>query len=400
MTCYLNHLGIVNALGADHASIIDNMVAGRRPGIQSSDWIPDFPTYIASIPGEPAELPTELKSEYQSRNNQLAWQALQQLSTQIDELKTRFEPTRIAVIIGTSTSGIGEGEQALIEQAATGNRPANYRYQQQEIGTVAEFIAEACGFYGPAYTISTACSSSGHAFNSAQAMLENNQVDAVIAGGVDSLCRLTVNGFAALESVSPNKANPSSVNRSGINIGEAAALFVVTREPSARAVELISVGSSSDAHHISAPHPEGDGAERAIRDALNRGIVNEDEITYINLHGTGTVLNDAMESKVVMRMFGAEVPCASSKGQLGHSLGAAAANELGLCWLSLQKENSQRCVPPHLWDGQRDDKLEPILLAEPGTQYDSARPQTILSSSFAFGGNNTAVIIREIARAD
>lgn len=395
MTCYLSHLGIVNALGTSPEEVLDNLVSGRQSGIVPCDWVPDFPTYVAAVPGTLDPIPSKLQDQYQSRNNELAWAAVSQMIEHIQTLSDCFGSDRIAVIIGTSTSGIGEGEAALSAIEQHGDAPAEYRYQQQEIGIVAEFVAEACNLSGPAYTISTACSSSGHAFNSAKSMLDNNIADAVIVGGVDSLCKLTVNGFAALESVSPEKTNPFSVNRSGITIGEAAALFIATREPSERAIELLAVGSSSDAHHISAPEPEGSGAERAINDALTRAGVKANEIDYINLHGTGTRLNDAMESKVVNRMFGTHTPCSSSKGQVGHCLGAAAANELALCWLSLQSENVHKLIPPHLWDEAQDDKLALIQLASQGSQYNAGKQQTLLSSSFAFGGNNSAVVIRE-----
>lgn len=375
-------------------AVLEQLVLGDSPGMQACDYVEGFPTFVAKAPDPLPEIPLDLTDRFQCRNSQLAWAAIQQISDAVNDLVKRFGKGRIGIAVGTSTSGIGEGENALKHAREHGDAPSSYRYQQQEIGCLAEFIAEALSLGGPAYTISTACSSSGHAFNSGQAMLENNLVDAVIVGGVDSLCRLTVNGFSALESVSPHIAKPFSRNREGINIGEAAALFIMTKEPSERAVELLSVGSSSDAHHISAPHPEGLGAEAAIRTALKRAAISPADITYINLHGTGTKLNDAMESKVVERLFGAGVPCSSSKGQLGHSLGAAAANELALCWLSLQVENHSRAMPPHLWDGQADVELQPIALAEVGARY-SAERQCILSNSFAFGGNNTAVIIRE-----
>lgn len=394
MACYLNHLGIINALGSSHEVILENLVNGERPGVVACDWVPDFNTYVANVQTPLPALPAQLSAQYQCRNNQLAWAALAQIQDHVSALKTQFDPTRIAVVIGTSTSGIAEGEEALFEQQRSGTVPAPYRYQQQEIGTVAEFIAEALDLSGPAYTISTACSSSGHAFNSAKSMLDNNIADAVIVGGVDSLCKLTVNGFAALESVSPDKTTPFSKNRKGINIGEAAALFIATKTHSENAVELVSVGSSSDAHHISAPEPEGKGAENAIQDALSRGGLTPSDINYINLHGTGTRLNDLMESKVVHRVFGPDTPCSSSKAQLGHSLGAAAANELGLCWLTVSKHNQSRKMPPHVWDGAHDDELASIHLTSAGECY-SNDAQVLISNSFAFGGNNTAVIIRE-----
>ena len=392
MPCFLSHLGIVNGLGSGADEISRNLLAGNT-GARINDWSVLGPCYVAALPYELPPLPA-LPLRYQSRNNQLAWAALLQIKPHIEQLIARFGKDRIAVVLGTSTSGIAEGEHAAI-QTKTGARPTNYCYQQQEIGTVAEFIAYALDLGGPAYTISTACSSSGHALNSAQQLLATGLADAVITGGVDSLCRLTVNGFAALESVSSAPCTPFSKNRNGITIGEAAALFIATQEPSGANIELLAAASSSDAHHISAPDPEGHGAERAIRAALESAQLTSSDIDYINLHGTGTRLNDAMESTVIHRIFGPDVPCSSSKGQVGHCLGAAAANELALCWLSLQDEfNPEHLLPPHLWDGCTDPSLAPLLLADNQQRYPTGQSIAVLSNSFAFGGNNTAVIIR------
>lgn len=394
MTVYLNALGIVNALGHDKVSVLGNMLANSQKNVIQNHWVPETTTYVAQVDVELPAIPDEL-SEFKSRNNQLALHALAQLKPELEQAKAQYGVERIAVVIGTSTSGIAEGEEAIRYYQQTGNRPANYQYQQQEIGTVAEFVAEYSGVAGPAYTISTACSSSAHALGSAKRLIDEGLADAVIVGGVDSLCRLTVNGFAALESVSDEVTNPFSENRKGINIGEGAALFLLTKDAGEEAIELMSVGASSDAHHISAPEPEGTGAERAIQQALdNAGLARED-VTYINLHGTGTRLNDAMESKVIHRMFGGNVPCSSSKGQIGHTLGAAAANEVALCWLTLSSMNASGQLPPHLWDGKRDPELSMIMLNDTHCRAVLAAggKQVHLSNSFAFGGNNAAVIL-------
>ncbi len=392
MQCYLNNLGIINALGVSKAEVLENLFSGSQKNIQKNSWVPNTLTYTAGITAPLPEIPTEFH-DYYSRNNQLALHALIQLEADITALKNRFGADRIAVVIGTSTSGIAQAEAAV--QAHKDSRPiaSDYCYQQIEVGSVAEFAARYLQVHGPAYTISTACSSSGHALKAAKQLLQNNLADVVIAGGVDSLCRLTVNGFSSLESVSDEITNPFSVNRKGINIGEGAALFVVTREAGEQGIALMGVGSSSDAHHISAPEPKGTGAEKAIMAAINEAQLEPCEITYVNLHGTGTKLNDAMESAVTNRLFGEKIPCSSSKAQLGHTLGAAAASEVGLCWLALSVENTAHLLPPHLWDGHKDPALAPLNLVECGTQYNPEEAQAFLSSSFAFGGNNAAVVI-------
>jgi 3-oxoacyl-[acyl-carrier-protein] synthase-1 len=207
---------------------------------------------------------------------------------------------------------------------------------------------------------------------------------------VDTLCAITVAGFAALESVSATRCNPLSKNRNGINIGEGAALFLVTREPAA--VALRGWGESSDGHHMSAPDPAGVGARLAIERALSRAGIAAAEIDYVNLHGTATVQNDAMEARVIHALFGAEIPVSSTKPFTGHALGAAGAIEAGLCWLAMQDDNPRGKLPPHLWDGVGDPGLPALNVAQPGDCL--GRPlRWALSNSFAFGGANATLVL-------
>jgi 3-oxoacyl-[acyl-carrier-protein] synthase-1 len=266
--------------------------------------------------------------------------------------------------------------------------PAGYHYRQQEIGTAAEFAARYLKLTGLRYTISTACSSSAKAFGSAWRLLETDRCDAAVVGGVDSLCKLTLNGFDSLESLAPDLCNPFSAHRRGINIGEGACVFVLSKRPSA--IRLCGVGESSDGYHISAPDPSGRGAEAAIRAALEQAGAAPEAVGYVNLHGTATPKNDEMESEVVARIFGVDVPCSSTKPLIGHTLGAAGAQELGLCWLALAEENAARRLPPHRWDGARDPKLPPINLAGEDARWEH---DLMVSNSFAFGGSNAAVAI-------
>lgn len=391
MTFYLTDLGLVNALGNNRDDIWRRLLAGER-GLTHCDWIPNASTYTATVSADLLPIPESL-SPYRSRNVQLAVTALAQITPAVNLASERYGPERVAVVAGTSTSGIAEGEAALRAVAETGQRPSSYHYRQQEIGNLAQVIAHYLDVQGPAYTLSTACSSSAHALGSAIRLLASGAADAVIAGGADSLCRLTVNGFFALESVDTNPCVPFSRNRAGINIGEAAAFFLVTREPLVESIALLGVGASSDAHHISAPEPEGRGAEAAIRAALTSAGIEPEDIGYINLHGTGTRLNDAMESALIERVFPAGTPCSSSKGQLGHTLGAAGATEAALCWLALSRYNPHQQLPPHLWDGEQDPTLPPLALVDPGGVFNRTERRLCLSNSFAFGGNNAAVIV-------
>ncbi len=227
------------------------------------------------------------------------------------------------MIVGTTTSGISDGEQALTTRKETGSYPNGYHYHQQEPINSGQFIADYYQLTGPCYTLSTACSSSGRVFLSAKRMLKAGLVDAVIVGGADSLCRLTLNGFHGLDSLSSSLCNPFSDNRNGINIGEGAAFMLLARTPdesqSTPHIALLGIGDSSDAHHISAPHPEGTGAEVAMRKALADANLTPNDIGYINAHGTATPLNDAMEAKALARVFGNHVPVSSTKPLTGHA---------------------------------------------------------------------------------
>jgi 3-oxoacyl-[acyl-carrier-protein] synthase-1 len=333
------------------------------------------------------DVPAEFR-EFDCRNNRLLVTAAEQLSDAIAVLRSDLGPDRIAVLIGTSTSGIAEGETAADALRVRGEMPAEYHYRQQEIGAAAEFLARYLQLDGLRYTISTACSSSAKAFAAAERMMAAGLCDAAVVGGCDSLCSLTTNGFDALEAMSAGICNPFSVNRDGINVGEGAALFLMTRDDAP--IRLAGVGESSDAYHMSAPEPAGKGAELAMRQALDNAGLRPEAIGYINLHGTATPKNDEMESRVVERVFGAETPCSSTKSQIGHTLGAAGAQEIGLCWLLLDDLNDNRRLPQHLWDSQADPGLPMIGLTGIDAQW---QLDSIMSNSFAFGGSNVSVII-------
>src|SRR5690606_23091114 len=236
---------------------------------------------------------------------------------------------------------------------------------------------------------STACSSSAKALASGARLLRAGIVDAVIAGGADSLCRFTVAGFQALESVSARRCLPFSRHRCGINIGEGAALFLLTREPGP--VRLAGWGESADAHHMSAPDPSGAGAMSAMRQALQRAGWAPDEVDYLNLHGTATRHNDAMEARAVAEVLGTSVPVSSTKPLTGHTLGAAGAVEAALSWIAMIDNPDQR-LPPHWWDGEADPELPALALATPGSRA-GAGLRRVMSSSFAFGGSNAVLAL-------
>ncbi|CAI0962013.1 beta-ketoacyl-[acyl-carrier-protein] synthase family protein [Serratia quinivorans] len=383
---YFSAVGMVNALGNNLSQIAENLALGVSPGMQQqTQWLLDGePSWFGNVQGELPVIP-ELLKRHNSRNNRLLLAALAQIDTPVRAAIARYGADRVAVIMGTSTSGIHEGELAL-QQYQTGQWPQGYDYRQQELGDPGLFLSAFLATRGPAYTLSTACSSSARAIISGKRLIDAGLVDAAIVGGADSLCQMPINGFNSLESLSAQRCTPFAAGRSGINIGEAAALMLLTREPAA--VALLGVGESSDAWHMSAPHPAGEGAERAIGMALWQAGLNAGQIGYINLHGTATRLNDQVEAQVVNRLFGTETPCSSTKHLTGHTLGAAGAVEAALSWLLLtqplplpQQDFSR--VP-------RDAELAPIGLV---CQPQPLGQRAILSNSFAFGGNNACLLL-------
>jgi 3-oxoacyl-[acyl-carrier-protein] synthase-1 len=266
--------------------------------------------------------------------------------------------------------------------------PPRYDYALQEMGNAAECVAQQLGVTGPAYAISTACSSGAKALASGARLLRSGMVDAVVAGGGDALSAFTIAGFSALEAVSAERCNPLSANRAGINIGEGAALFLMGREEGP--VRLSGWGESADAHHMSAPEPSGRGAAQAMERALARAGVAHGDVDYVNLHGTATAQNDAMESLAVERVLGREVPVSSTKPLTGHALAAAGAIEAVFAWHTLVDNPTGR-LPTHWWDGVFDAALPALRPVAPGTAL--GRPVAhVLSNSFAFGGSNVALL--------
>ena len=386
MSAYLNALGVICALGRGQAEVSRRLFAGDCSGMRAeSGWVPERVLPVGGVQGELASIPPEL-GQQSSRNNQLLLEAALQIEEEIRQAIHTYGASRVGVVLGTSTSGIDEASRGIAEYLRDNRFPGTYDYQQQELSAPANFLADWLQLSGPAYVISTACTSSARALMSARRLLDLDLCDAVICGGVDSLCKLTLNGFSALEAVSDTRCNPFSRNRDGINIGEAAVLFLMSRQPAP--IALLGSGASCDAHHISAPEPSGKGALQAMRKALACAKLAPEQIGYLNLHGTATQHNDAMESLAVASLFPDGVSCSSTKPMSGHTLGAAGALEAAFCWLSLRHGQ----VPPHVWDGEADPALPALQWALVGEPLKNTR---LMSNSFAFGGNNVSLIIGE-----
>lgn len=383
MTVYLNQLGLMSPIGNDAEQVHHAVLTGQRGLTPAERDLSSVATYVGSVNNPLPDIPAQY-SQFNSRNNQLLFAAALQIEAEVHACIARYGAHRVAVILGTSTSGISDAEAAIKQHATDNSLPVQFNYHLQEMADPARFLAEYFNITGPAFVISTACSSSGRALMSAKRLLQQGLVDVVICGGVDSLCQTTLHGFASLEAISSAPCNPFSVNRNGINIGEAAILFMMSNEPSS--VALVGCGASSDAHHISAPEPNGTGAIEAMQKALQDANLSPDKIDYLNLHGTGTQLNDAMESIAVHKVFGDKLPaCSSSKALTGHTLAAAGALEAAICYLLLKNGGHA----PQINDGEFDPSM-PALNWQP--KNETIQHQIAMSNSFAFGGNNISLI--------
>jgi len=387
--CSLVALGIVNALGRDADEIWARLLDADQSHFRvREDLFPEHRLLIGEVEGTLPAIPEHLH-RYACRNNALTLAALRQIEPVVAEVTEAVGRDRVGVVMGTSTSGVSDAEAAIRHRERTGHLAEEFEYDQLEFGGTAGFVANLLELGGPAYTISTACSSGARALASARTLISLGVCDAVIAGATDSICRLTTNGFSALQVVSDEITNPCSANRRGLTLGEGSAVFLVMRDRGG--VRLLGVGESSDAHHMSAPDPTGAGAQRAMESALRDAGMDAEEIAYINLHGTGTPLNDAMECAAIAHIFPELPPCSSTKSLVGHTLGAAGAMEAGFCWLMLHaRTNGSMSLIPHAYDGERDPELAPIALVGAG---DRAAVGPVMSNSFGFGGNNCTLIL-------
>jgi 3-oxoacyl-[acyl-carrier-protein] synthase-1 len=384
--CYIQAVGIVSALGDGIEETRERLMRGDTRGMHvESGWLPDGNSCVGRVSAELPPLPAEFAAD-DCRNNRLLAAAFTQIASHLESAN----PERVAVVIGTSTSGIAAGEDAMAAKVKRGEFPPSFAYRQQEIGATAPFAARLAGAWGPAYTVSTACTSGAKALIAARRLLELDLCDVALAGGVDTLCRLTVCGFTALESAAPERCNPMSRNRRGTNIGEGAALFLLGREPAA--VAIVGAGETADAYHLSAPDPSGTAPEAAMRQALADAGASPRDIRYVNLHATATQKNDEMESRVMARLFPTATPMSGTKPLTGHALGAAGALEAAFCWLALTGDGA---LPPHVWDGEQDPQLPPLALVEHGATLPGGSGRLVMSNSFAFGGSNASLIFAD-----
>lgn len=351
-----------------------------------------FPAYVGEIK-QPLLAIREQLAEYNCRNARVALTALNDVDGGVREAieiaKEKYGAHRIGVIIGTSTSGLYETESAYGVLLEEGNMPADFHFvTEHAYQATARFVQLELGLTGVCYAISTACSSGAKAIAAGQRLINGGLCDAVIVGGVDTLCRLTLRGFRSLELVSSEPCTPMDRNRKGISIGEAAGLLVLEKRhaDNAHTMKVLAVGESSDAHHMSTPHPEGKGAALAMKNALQLAGLKAEDIDYLNLHATATKINDSVESRAVFSVFADSVPCSGTKGITGHTLGAAGALETIITLTALQ----QQFIPGTQGLQELDDDCQCQVIKAP---LQTKNMQIAMSNSFGFGGNNASVIV-------
>lgn len=388
---WLSHFTATSSIGRGLDQTLDALRQRRGGLVPCAFDTVDLATFVGEVADVDAvQLPAQL-SDFDCRNNRLALLGLTQdgFGEAVRAAITKYGAQRIGVFLGTSTSGILQTELAYRRRdPVSGALPADFIYATtHNTFSVADFTRQFFGLTGPAGVVSSACSSSAKVFASARRMMAAGLIDAAVVGGVDSLCLTTLYGFNALGLISSQACRPFDVARDGISIGEAAAFALLERLPEQLdedAVLLLGVGESSDAHHMSSPHPDGLGARLAMQDALKTAHLKASDIDYINLHGTATPSNDAAETLAVAAVFGSATPCSSTKGATGHTLGAAGGMEAVICALALQ----HGLLP----GGLNTQQLDPAL---PLNYLLDSREQPVshaLSNSFGFGGTNCSLI--------
>lgn len=368
----------------------------RRGGLRYNDLecAAGLDTWLGRVEGLEDEPVSRGLAEFDCRNNRLAEIGLRQdgFEQAVARARCQYGAHRIAVLIGTSTSGIQECERAYCERDARSGALPDWFDERHthNLYSVADFVQRYLELHGVAVSISTACSSSAKVFASAQRLIEAGLADAAVVGGVDSLCLTTLYGFASLELLSREPCRPCDTHRDGISIGEAAGFALLERAERAEGgVALVGYGESSDAYHMSSPHPGGEGAYQAMQDALDRAGIAAVDVGYVNMHGTGTPANDRIEDQALHRLFGRSVPCSSTKGWTGHTLGAAGILEAIIAVQCLE----HGYVPGSLNVRDVDPAFQSRIALEPATRD----LRYVLSNSFGFGGNNCCLLFGKTA---
>lgn len=376
----------LHAAGADNPSSWQAVNAGEsglRPNALA--WC-DLPCWLGEVPGiDEIALPPEL-SAWECRTHRLAWAALQRngFRPALAEAVGRYGAHRVGIVLGSSTAGIRSTEIAYRRQLDDGRWPADFDYRRTHaLDALCRFSAEALGLQGPMVTVSTACSSSSKVFLLAQRWIDCGLIDAAVVGGVDSLCMSTLHGFDSLQLLSSEICRPFDSQRTGISIGEAAGFVLLDRRTAE--INFVGGGESSDAFHMSSPHPEGLGAQHAMHAAMAAASLSPADIGYVNAHGTATQANDRSEAAATRAVFGpGAVPISSTKGVTGHTLGAAGITEAIVVIQSLQHQ----ALPPSANLRVMEAGLDIDVVTEPRR----VELRYAMSNNFGFGGSNCSLI--------
>jgi 3-oxoacyl-[acyl-carrier-protein] synthase-1 len=379
----LTALATANALGMDTRAVHQALRAGRSGLARCRLELP-FETSCGALPDELPPPPAALR-EWDTRLTRMALVTMGELASPMARAVRRWGAERVAVVVGTSTGSMLETEAAYTEWAVRGALPAGFDFvRQHTYHALTDVLRAITGAAGPAWVISTACSSSAKVFGTARRLLRCGLADAVLVGGVDTLCQTTLRGFGSLQALSPVPCRPFSARRDGLSIGEGAGFALVEREGDGP-VRLLGVGESSDAYHMSAPHPEGLGARMAMEEALSQAGLTGRDVDHVNAHGTATPANDAIEARAIVAVVGPETPVASTKGYTGHLLGAAGAVEAVLAALCIE----HGFVPESLGA----DPVDPEVPARIARACTARKVRTVLSNSFGFGGSNASLVL-------
>ncbi len=385
------------AAGPGKAALLSILRSGKT-ALRANDFGPSpLSTWIGRVAGIESEALPKALADWDCRNNRLAWLGLvaDDFIDAAHAARERYGAARVALVLGTSTSSIGATEDAYRALDGEGRFPPNDRNPLVHTPhSLTRFVQEALALEGPSITVSTACSSSAKVFAAAERLLRLGLADAAIVGGVDTLCGSVLFGFNALQLVSPDPCRPFDAGRNGISLGEAAGFALLERACAARVgdgLALLGYGEASDAHHMSTPHPEGLGAERALDDALARAGVDASEIDHINLHGTASHKNDEVEAALVARRFPARTHAISTKGFTGHTLGAAGIVEAAASLLAIE----HGFLPGMAGTRSLDPACGPQIRIEPSR----GEVRLALSNSFGFGGNNCVLVLGRSAEA-
>lgn len=379
---------LVNALGRGMDSTLDALREKRSGLNQADDPQIQFDTWLGKVAGLEEQSLEGAWAPFDCRNNRLAKMCLdtEDFKGTVERACQHYGAHRIGVILGTSTSGIASTEQAYKQRnPQTGSLPDSFDLvNTHSIHSLVNFSQQYLGLNGLGLTISTACSSSANVFAAAARYIETGLCDAAVVGGVDSLCLTTLYGFHSLQLVSPDPCRPWNAGRNGISIGEAAGFALLEKADNSSGVVLKGYGESSDAYHMSTPHPEGTGAGRAMQQALKRANLITTDIDYINLHGTATPSNDAAEDQAIVDVFGSDTPCSSTKGWTGHTLGAAGITEALIAKLVLEND----LLPTNLNMEEKDPALSANILVD----HVNVDVKNVMSNSFGFGGSNCCLL--------